>query len=59
MAASDDLPVSAGFYHRDMEPAAPVADAAGSEDVVTQLNALLAALRAAGILAPGANDGGE
>lgn len=46
----DDRPISGSYVHRDMVPAAPVADATGGEDVVTQLNALMASLRAAGIL---------
>lgn len=48
----DELPVSTAFLHYDMKPADPVADATGSEDAVAQLNALLAALRAAGIILP-------
>lgn len=47
----DDHPVSGSFYHPDMKPAEAVADATSAADVVARFNALLAALRAAGILA--------
>jgi hypothetical protein len=53
----DDVPVHGAFVHRDLERAVAVADAAGSTDVVQQLNALLAALRAAGIIAPNEPEG--
>ena len=54
----DERPVLGSFYHPDMKPAEAVADATGPADVVSQLNALLAALRAAGIVETNATEDG-